>query len=224
MKKVLFIASTSNHLVTFHLSYINKLKEKFDVKITENDKKRLYKELNINDSNFIMIFPGEINNNKNQKLLINTTKILKEKIPNLILLLPGNDLTKGKLAKYANDKGVSENVRFLGFRNDVPKLLRIADISLSSSKREGLPINIIEAMYVGLPIVATNCRGNRDLIEDKKGGFLVYKNSPKEFADKILKIYENPSVAKKIIAFNKKKSKEYLLDNVLKRIIKIYEE
>ncbi|MGM9876373.1 MAG: glycosyltransferase family 4 protein [Bacilli bacterium] len=198
-------------------------KEKFDIKMTTEGKKALKKEVNITNKDFVMIFPGEINNNKNQILLLNTVKILKERIPNLVLLLPGYDLLNGELQEYAKNNNIEDNVRFLGYRKDIPQLLRISNIAVSSSKREGLPINIIESMYVGLPIVATNCRGNRDLIKDGKNGYLVDTYGAEEFADKIYKIYKNKNKADEFIKFNKKEVNKYMLDSVLKEIIRIYE-
>lgn len=199
-------------------------KEKFDIKMTYSQKKELMEELNISDNNFVMIFPGEISNNKNQILLLNTIKILKSKIPNIVLLLPGNDLLNGKLKEYAKENNIDKNVRFLGYRSDIPQLLRVSNIAVSSSKREGLPINIIEAMYVGLPIVATNCRGNRDLIKNGKNGFLIDNYSEEEFADAIYKLYNNRSIIENFVKFNKREVKKYMLDSVLKEITKIYEE
>lgn len=198
-------------------------KEKFDIKISNDEKKRLYSELNINKNNFVMIFPGELNNNKNQKLLIDTVKMLKNMIPELILLLPGYDLLNGKLQEYAKKHAVDDYIRFLGYRKDIPQLLRISNIALSSSKREGLPINIIEAMYVGVPIVATNCRGNRDLIKNGKNGYLVDSYKADEFAEKIYNIYTNKNKTKRFIDINQKEVNKYMLDSVLKEIIKIYE-
>ena len=185
-------------------------REKFNIKISAKEKQALYKELNIKKDNYIMIFPGEINNNKNQKLLLDTVKVLKDKIPKLILLLPGNDLTNGDIISYAKSIGVDSYVKFLGFRRDVPKLLSISNLALSSSKREGLPINIVEAMYMGVPVVATNCRGNRDLIRDNKNGFLIYSNTPQEFATKIEKIYKSPKLAKKFVDESKKEVEKYM--------------
>lgn len=197
-------------------------KNKFNIELTEKDKKKLYDELKLNNDNFIMIFPGEINKNKNQKLLLDTMKILKCNINSSVLLLPGNDLTNGKMEKYAKKIGVYDSVRFLGYRKDIPKLLKISNLSVSSSKREGLPINIVEALYDGLPVVATDCRGNRDLIENGKNGFLVKNNSAKEFAEKIYQIYNDRKLYDKMSKLNKKKANNYLVDNVINKIMNIY--
>lgn len=199
-------------------------REKFDVKLTTREKRNLYKSLHISINSYILIFSGEINKNKNQWLLLDAVKILKDRIPNLILLLPGTDLTNGEIETYAKKIGVYQNVRFLGFRKDIPELLLISNLSLSSSKREGLPVNIIEAMYMNVPVIATNCRGNRDLIKNGVNGLLVYKNSPKEFANKIERLYKHPELARKFSDESKKNVEKYMIDNVLNDVVRVYEE
>ena len=81
----------------------------------------------------------------------------------------------------------------------------------------------MEAMIVGIPVVATNCRGNADLIKDGVNGFLIKNFDALEFSKKIKKIYFDKSLSKKLAENGKKKSNDYLIDNVLKQIIKIYE-
>ena len=74
--------------------------------------------------------------------------------------------------------GLSENVRFLGFRDDVPQLLRNADIFISASHGEGMPLTLLEAMAVGLPSVASDVVGNRDVVENGETGFLFSLEEP----------------------------------------------
>lgn len=207
---------------TYYVPGVGISKEKFDIVMTEEEKNNLKKSLGIENKKYIMIFSGEINENKNQKLLIDTVKLLKEEIEDLVLLLPGTDSINGKYQNYVKENNLEDYVKFLGYRKDIPQLLKISDISLSSSKREGLPINIIEAMYVGIPIVATACRGNRDLIQNGDNGYLVTSYEKEEFASKIKEIKENSELREKFINNAKKASEEYLLENVLDKIVRIY--
>lgn len=193
--------------------------KKNNVKLTYKEKMALRKKLGIKPKDFVMIFPGELNYNKNQILLINIMKNLNKKYKNIHLLLPGNDCLNGKLQEYVKENKI-KNVHFLGFCTNIAELLSISDLALSSSYREGLPINIMEAMNAGLPIVATNCRGNRDLVNDKNG-FLVNLNDSDDFMDKILKIYNKEVDLKQIHNYNIKEIQKYDLDNVLKEFDKI---
>lgn len=87
---------------------------------------------------------------------------------------------------------MTDTVKLLGFRNDIPELMQISDLAVSSSKQEGLPVNLMEAMATGLPLIVSNCRGNRDLAIDNQNGYIIGDlNNSDEFASKIMKLIEN---------------------------------
>ena len=75
--------------------------------------------------------------------------------------------------ELARSLDVIQSIDFLGFRNDIEELFPICDIAVASSLREGLPVNIMEAMACGLPVVASENRGHRELITNHKNGWLI---------------------------------------------------
>lgn len=190
--------------------------KKFDIKMTDKEKEELRKSLGLTKNDFVMIYPAELNYNKNQIFLIDVMEEICKRHSNIHLLLAGKDSFNGYYQKIVKEHNLENNIHFLGFRNDIPQLLKISNISVSSSLREGLPLNIIEAMYMGLPIVATECRGMSDLIKKES---LIKKNSKEQFINRIIKTYSN-EIEKK----TNKNMKKYLLNNILKQYIKIYEK
>lgn len=86
---------------------------------------------------------------------------------------------------------VESQVKFLGFRSDIKELLRVSDIFLFTTVQEGMPRSMMEAMASGLPCIASKIRGNVDLLEDEKGGFLVSPNNSDEIADRIVRLAKN---------------------------------
>lgn len=199
--------------------------KRFEIKFTEKDKKDLRNSLGLNEKDFVMIYVAEINKNKRQLWLTETVKDLLANNKNMHLLLVGKDWLNNKCQNYVKKIGLDKQIHFLGFRKDVPELFAISNVSLTSSLREGLPVNVMEAIYMGLPVVATSCRGNRDLISNNINGFVVDINDKKEFCNKILEVYK---LSKKERDNIKKVDKEiiekYLLDNVLNDIIDVYLE
>ena len=126
----------------------------------------------------------------------------------------------GACQKLVSKLNLDDQIKFLGFRKDIPQLLRVSDLALTSSKQEGLPVNVMEAIYCGLPVVATNCRGNRDLIEDGKNGYVVELNDNVEFCNKILYFSKLNSKEKNTIkSENENIIKDYLKDSVIESII-----
>ena len=195
--------------------------EKFNFKMTKKEKHDLRESLGLKDDDFVMIYPAELNGNKNQLLLINVMETLAKEYSYIKLLLPGIDSCSGYYQRLVKEKKLDNNIKFLGFRTDIPKLLKISDLAVSSSKREGLPVNIMEAMCVGLPIVASDCRGNRDLIHDDKNGYIVSLNNVNGFHDAIVDVL-NKSTKVDYISNSKEIIRPYTLKNVFENMKKIY--
>lgn len=195
--------------------------EKFSIKLTKQERLDLRQSLGLKVDDFVMIYPAELNKNKNQKMLIEAMETLVKKFPNIHLLLPGRGILKEYYQNLANEKCLNKNIHFLGFRKDIPKLLKISNISVSASLREGLPVNILEAMCEKLPVVATNCRGNRDLVKDNVNGYII--SDKDEFIDKVTILYKDKDKYKKLSTGSNNIIKEYLLNNVMKYMKRIYE-
>lgn len=195
---------------------------KFTFNMTEFEKNNLKKSLGLKKDDFILIYPAEISKRKRQVWLINTLDNLLVENSNIHLLLPGKDSLNGKCQKIVKKLNLEQQIHFLGYRNDIPRLLKISDIAISSAKQEGLPVNIMEAMYVNLPIVASNCRGNRDLIENNMNGFLIDINDNYKFSSSIKKILLNPNLCKSLKNSNKTIIKKYLLNEIMPLMIEIY--
>ena len=193
--------------------------KKFDITMSKKEKSTLKKSLGLKKNDFILTCVARLDKNKNQGFLISAMKKIIDKYNDIHLLLVGPDELNGKYQKKVKKYKLENNVHFLGRRDDIPQLLSISDIVVSSSKREGLPANIMEAMIVGLPIVALKCRGMSDLIDNRKNGILV--NNPVEMANSIEKIYLNEL---KLYNTDKKNIEKITLATILKQIKKIYEE
>lgn len=195
---------------------------KFDFEMTEQEKHELRKSLGLKDDDFVLIQVGELNKNKNQIMAIDAMKELIKENNNIHLLLVGEGVLeqyyKGKIQKYK----LENNIHILGYRTDVPKLMKISNTLLSLSYREGLPVNVIEGMICGLPIIATDCRGNRDLVTNGENGYVVQKKYINELIDKTIELYNNKELCEKMHRSNFKNIKKYCLDNVLKDMDKIY--
>ncbi len=198
--------------------------EKFNFVMTTGEKTKLKTSLGLNKEDFILIYPAELSKRKRQTWLIESLKDLLYKEKNIHLLLPGKDSLNQEHQKLITKYHLENQIHLLGFRNDIPKLLTISDIALSSSNQEGLAVNVIEAMYLGLPLVITDCRGNRDLVEDQKTGYLIPINNQQMFRNKVEELYKNKDLRATFKKSNQEKAKEYLLKNILPVMIEIYED
>lgn len=162
----------------------------------KNTKEKLRKEYGFSNQDFILVYVGELSYRKHQDLLISVVQQLKDIIPNIKLLLVGDGPFYDQYKKQIVDAGVVDNVKLLGYKKDIPNLMVLSDLAVSSSRREGLPVNIMEAMAVGLPLVVTDCRGNRDLVKNNENGFVVPLDDVDIFVESIVRIYNSDFLKK----------------------------
>ncbi|RED65816.1 glycosyltransferase family 4 protein [Cohnella lupini] len=213
------MAKTFINTKTFLVPGVGVDLEKF--KPQKNEMKLLLREYyNFQKDDFILIYTAELSYRKRQDFLFDVIEQLKNKIPKIKLLLAGSGELYSKYLEVVRVKGIEKYVIFLGYRSDVSKLLEMSDLAVSSSRQEGLPVNVMEAMAVGLPIVVTNCRGNRDLVVNGVNGYT--EKDPTGFANAILNIYHSreSDFGKK----NQELIKKYSISTALERVGEIYKE
>ncbi|WP_079912119.1 glycosyltransferase family 4 protein [Paenibacillus sp. 32352] len=133
----------------------------------------------------LMFYAAEFNKNKNQQYLIQALALIQEQAPGTRLLLAGEGALKETCRELATRLGIADKVHFLGYRTDIDKLLPLCDIAVASSAREGLPVNIMEAMACGLPVIATDNRGHRELVHNDVNGWIVDPHDYRAMAERM---------------------------------------
>ena len=187
-------------------------------------KKELKVQYGYSSNDFIVLYVAELNYNKHQDLIIKAVKLLTARIPNLKLLIAGDGIFVKKYKDLVGSLDLEGDIEFLGYRKDIANLLNISDIAVSASRREGLPVSIMEAMATGLPIVVTNCRGNRDLVVNGENGYVVDINDGEGFADAIEKLYKFKELRRKFGKNNLKLVSKYSIENVIKEMEQVYSD
>ena len=203
---------------TYLLNGIGVNLERFVVENKEGIRKQYREELGIPQDATVLIYLAELLPNKNQTMLMRSLKSILAENKNVYLVLAGVDHSDGKFMKYAEEIGVQNNVRYLGWRSDVANLYAMADICTPTSIREGLGLNLIEAMKSGLPVVATDNRGHRTIIEDNVNGFLVPLNDEELYTKKIKELINNKELCKKFIENGNITTEKYSSDAVVEKI------
>ena len=199
--------------------------DKFNFEMTNRERTNYRRKLGLKKEDFVMIFPAELSKPKRHKWLIKTLNHLLKTDSRYKVLLPGKDSLNGEAQGLIDKYNLNDQIKLLGFRTDIPQLLKISDLAISSSNREGLPVNIMEAMYCELPIVATYCRGNRDLVEDGKNGFVVGTNDSQEFCNRIIYYFKTMDDSKALLKkYDRENIKPFLVNEVIKEIMKVYGE
>ncbi|MDR7073373.1 glycosyltransferase family 4 protein [Fictibacillus barbaricus] len=191
--------------------------------ISKEQKLSLREEFGYSKNDFLLFYAAEFNKNKNQQLLIHAISLLKDKIPHAKLLLAGTGPLLEECKNLAARLGVFDYIDFLGYRDDLSSILPMCDLAVASSLREGLPVNVMEAMACELPVIATLNRGHKELVLNNKTGWVFESDNTKDLASKIIRIAEDKML---IQSFGKKGRQmvqnKYAINKVLEQNISIY--
>ena len=166
----------------------------------------------------LLAYVAELNENKHQDMLIRTVTALQNEYPRLRLLLVGPDHIGGVYMRLTLQQHAP--VIFTGERRDIPHILASCDIYAASSLREGLPVNIMEAMAAGLPVVAMRNRGHAALVQDGRTGYLVDTQSQME--ERLRALLENAALRRQFGDAAKAHIADYDVQRVLKELEAIY--
>lgn len=191
-------------------------------KASLDEKILLRKKYSFSVNDFLLVYVAEFSKRKNQKFLIDSLKnLLNDGYNNIKLVLLGDGKLLNELMNYSKELNISNNVVFVGYSKETCSYYQLSDICVSSSRIEGLPFNIMEAMSVGLPIVASNVKGHEDLIVPNKNGFLFEYDNTNEFCKCIKLIYSNKDLQKYMSMNSMHLSRKYSIDIVSDKIINI---
>lgn len=166
-----------------------------DVKLfqsTEVEREDYLKEFNFPENTCIAGCVARLEYMKGHRYLIEAFKSVCERHPQCRLILVGDGPDRQQIEALVQKFGLEEKVILTGFRHDIPRLLKIFDIFVSASLKEGMPYTLIEALAAGIPVVATDVIGNRDVIQDGYNGLLARPENSGDLAEKICQAIEYP--------------------------------
>lgn len=189
---------------------------------SKQEKLELRQKNGLKEKDFVLIYGGEINKNKDQEFIIDNLGALRAEIPQIKVLLAGVGPEQKRLEAKIKKLDLGETVKFLGYRNDMAELYRLADVAVSASRREGLGLNLVEGMASGLPIVARNNRGHREIVVSEKEGVLFKDGA--EFRKAVLELYHNPKKSAEIGKHNVKAAKKFSLEKSRQQMAELYAE
>lgn len=180
------------------------------------------KELNFNEDDFIVLSVGELNSNKNQETIINALGKIQDMQIQYVICGKGDNLSRLKMLVHT--LGIEDNVHFLGYRKDVVDICSQSDVFVMPSKREGLPVASLEAMFCGLPLITSKCRGIVDVMEEGKTGYLHDFNDVDGFATSISKLKREKELRLQMGETNKERVKPYCIQETQVEVLKIIED
>lgn len=187
-----------------------------EIKNVVSDKDAIRSEFGFSGDDFVFMSTGQISVRKNHELVIRALSKINDKTVKYLIVGFGEE--EERLKKLVDELGLKDRVVFAGYRKNVKEILHAVDAFAFPSLQEGLPVSLMEAMAVGLPVVCSRIRGNTDLIENGKGGYLFDCHDVDGFAEGMKKLYNNKEVGLK----NLEMIKKFDIDNVNIKMKSIY--
>lgn len=183
-------------------------------------KEVLRAQLQILPEQTVVFFAGEFSSRKNQLQLIDWIKPVLKRHKDLTVILAGEGETK----QDCMQKAQGCPILFPGHVKNINEYLAASDIYLSFSKMEGLPFNIMEAMDMALPVLASRVKGHVDLIEERQGGYLFSLQNQAQFDQGLEQLLKDKECCLQMGEVNHKKVQKFLLDQVKPKVEEIYEQ
>jgi len=177
---------------------------------------------------FIFLAAGIAKPEKGYEDLLQAAALLRDASPGraFVVLVAGTisgDAYCRSLLTLHEKLGLHDTVRFLGLRSDVWELYGAADALILSSRSEGLPMVVLEAMMAGIPVVATKVGGVPSALGD--GGLLVDVASPRQLGDAMQELLANPRLAELLAQCGRTRAiNEYTTDRMAARYLELFEE
>lgn len=180
----------------------------------------LRRQLGFGAEDFLVVYAAEFSKRKNHAVLLRAIAELPNRVK---LLLPGDGALRTASMALAEELGLKDRVVFPGQVRNMPVWYAAADAAASSSRSEGLPFNIMEAMGSGLPVAASAVKGHTDLIEDGMTGLLYPPEDPGACASQLRRLLEDPALRKTLGERARASVAAYDISRVLPQVMACYD-
>ncbi|RRD95387.1 glycosyltransferase family 1 protein [Clostridiales bacterium COT073_COT-073] len=203
------------------LWYIPGVGLKKQAKRTAKEYYQFREKLGISPDMVVLTSVGELTKRKNQIQIIEAMKAFRDK--KVKYLICGTGAEEQTYLNYIRENHLEKQVILMGYRTDVADILKASDIFIFPSKQEGLPVALMEAMQIGLPVICSDIRGNQDLIKDRQGGCLIKNDNIPEYINAIKALSKDNKMRRQMGMWNHQQMENFLLDKVEERMRLVYE-
>jgi len=172
-------------------------------------KEEIRKSLGIAIGEQVIGIVGRLVPEKAHEDFIEAIQLLAQEKKNILGLIIGEGELSESLKKLVQQIGLEQHILFAGYRSDLVQLYHSMDVLVLSSLREGLPLTLLEGMAAGVPVVATDVGGIKEVIKDGEDGVLVPPNDPAALANAISRILDDSILRERVVSAAKEKVKNY---------------
>lgn len=183
------------------------------------------KTFGITEDEFVFVYAAEFSKRKNHELLLwgFAEAVAKLSSDKLKLVLAGDGMLQDEMKALTKELGIENKVVFLGYIKNMDELYPCCDVAVSTSRIEGLPFNIMEAMACGLPLIASDIKGHQELVAHGENGLLFESGNLDKLTNQIIKTYVDPIFRDECRSVSLEKIRLFSINNVFPNIMGVYE-
>ena len=138
-------------------------------------------------------------------------------------MIAGEGPEQAALKDLSRSLGLADRVRFLGFVKDMPELYQGLDLLLLTSHFEGTPLTVLEAMAMGVPVVASRVDGVLEVVEDGRDGILAAPGHPDQFVDGVCRVLKDRDLRQRLsLRAQEKARRDYSAEAMVRRVEALY--
>lgn len=187
--------------------------------------KILREELGLSEKDFIIGEVAKLWEGKGHQYLLEAVAMLKDRIPNLKCLLVGTGDLRPELEDQVETLGIGDRVIFTGFREDIPAVTQLLDVSVLPSLFEGMGRAVLEGQAAGKAVIGTRVGGIPDIIEHERTGLLIPPADAPAIAESIWRLYSEPELRNQL-GFNAARAvnEQFSAERMNREILQVYEK
>jgi glycosyltransferase involved in cell wall biosynthesis len=180
--------------------------------------------LGLKDDDIVVVMVARLVAQKNHSMMLSAAAQVVEDKPNVKFLLVGDGKLRESLREEATSRRIGENVVFTGARDDVAQLLKVSDIGILPTLKEGFSNALVECMAAGLPMVVSNVGGNPEAVNDGYNGYVISPEDTDALASKIKLLSEDGSLRKRMSQESIKRVEKFSLTRMIDQTESLYYE
>ena len=172
---------------------------------------------------FVVGTVGRLSEQKDPQTWVRSASLIAARASDARFVMVGDGDLRGVTERIAAEVGIADRLLLTGLRDDAPQILPGFDVLLLTSRWEGLPLVIPQAMASGVPVVASAVDGNREVVRDGENGLLAPPSKPEALADAVLRL-RNPDLAAKLVAAGHETARDFSLERTVPQLEELYTE
>ncbi len=215
-------ADIKDHKIKTLLNFVDL--QKFNPKNLPSDLSNFRKKYQLSDDQFIVGFAGRLIPRKGWKEFLEMAKILKDQNPKMRFLLAGDGSDKEPMLQLSKELGLQEELRYLGYVDNMLEFYAALDCFCMPSHFEGLPMSQLEVMALGVPLITTNGPGMDEVPRDQIDALFCQLYKPEDMAKKVSTLAGDSQLAENLVQNSLKRVKDYGLISYVEKLNKLYQE